>query len=166
MKKEWYLGNTKGNNSEPIYLSDFEWQCGWYWAGGYIGNKNLHCHFDGCFLDVPDIRGHSLGNFVTPWTPNRSADAKVVSNGCSIWEPLSFFLNNSQYSENEWWRIKDLFSQFYSLKKAAEVFQYGGHCSARGRTPAELNKEMANKLNAHIRDVIIPEIRKALDKKS
>ena len=39
----------------------------------------------------------------------------------------------------------DLFKQFYALKTAAEVFQYGGggHCISEGRNPAEINKEMA-----------------------
>jgi len=147
----WYLGQTK--NGERIYLNDFEWQCGWYWAGGYIGNKNLHCHFDGCFLDVPDYRGHPLGNF----TP------QMLSNGVAIWEPLSVFLDDAQYTENEWWRIKDLFRQFYAYKNAAECFQYGGHCTPHGRTESEINKSMADKINNHIENVIIPEIRKALN---
>ena len=167
-KKRWYLGNTKGSRSEPVYLEDFIWECGWYWSGGYVGNRNFHCHFDGCFLEVPDIRGHSLGNFITPWTklPDyiKKEDCTELRNGCSIWEPLSIFLDNAQYSENEWWRIKDLFKQFYTLKNAAEVFQYGGHCSSQGRNPTELNPEMAKSINKHIETVIIPEIRKALDK--
>ena len=145
------LGYTK-NESEPIYLTGFKWECGWYWSGGYIGNKNLHCHFDGCFLKVPDYRGHPLGNFNT----------KNISNGCSIWEDLSFFLNQPRYQAKQWWRIKDLYKQFYALKAAAEVFQYGGHCSSHERSKKEINPDMAEKINDHIQDVIIPEIVKAL----
>jgi hypothetical protein len=171
MKKRWYLGRTKGNHSEAIYLEDFSWDCGWYWGGGYIGNRNMHCHFDGCFLDIPDIRGHSLGGqFVTPWTPEsqylKKADMVVINNGCSVWEPLSFFLDEAQYSEREWWRIKDLFKQFYALRAAAECFQYGGHCTSEARNPLEINKEMQDKINAHIGNVIIPEIRKVLNKEA
>ena len=43
-KTKWYLGKTKGINPEPVYLEDFEWHCGWYWGGGYIGNNNFHAH--------------------------------------------------------------------------------------------------------------------------
>jgi hypothetical protein len=161
---KWFLGNTKGSRPEPVYLEDFSWECDWYWGGGYISNINFHTHFDSCFLDVPDIRGHCLGNFVTPWSANRSAKSIVVNNGCSIWEDLSTFLDNPQYTSQQWWRIKDLFKQFYTLKEAAGVFQYGGHCTSNGRNPLELNKEMANKINKHIETVIIPEIRKALNK--
>lgn len=170
-KKKWYLGQLKttGERYRRVYLEDFEWSCGWYWGGGYVVTGDMHTHFDGCFLDVPDIRGHSLGSqFVTPWTPEsqylKKKDMVVIDNGCSIWEHLSTFLNDAQYNEREWWRIKDLFKQFYTLRSAAECFQYGGHCSSQGRNSAELNKEMADKINAQIRDVIIPEIRKMLDK--
>lgn len=164
---KWYLGRTKGSNPEPVLLTDFTWDCDWYWGGGYIGNSKFHTHFDSAFLEVPDIRGHVLGNFITPWTklPEyiKREDCQVLSNVCSVWEPLSFFLDYAQYSKTEWWRIKDLFKQFYRLRDAAECFQYGGHCSGDGRNPAELNKEMAKQINNHIGAVIIPEIRKALN---
>lgn len=155
-----YLGETKPGHGrrEPIYLYDFEWSCGWYWSGGYLGNRNLHCHFDGCFLETPDIRGHALGNFVTPW--NKREGAVELSNGCAIWEDISTFLDEPMFDKETWWRVKDLFKQFYRLRDAAEVFQYGGHCTSKGRTEKEINPEMARQINLHIQNVIIPEIRK------
>lgn len=147
-----YLGRTKNCHSDDVYLNGFSWECGWYWGGGYVGNKNFHTHFDSCFLKVPDYRGHSLGNF----TPQN------LSNGCAVWEDLSKFLDDAQFTDKEWWRIKDLYKQFYSLRAAAETFQYGGNCTSEGRNPDEINKDMANKINEHIEQVIIPEIKKAL----
>lgn len=159
------LGYTKRaqyGRREPVYLEGFKWDCGWYWGGGYIGNKNFHAHFDGAFLDVPDIRGHVLGNFITPWQP-KTENSVVVSNGCSIWENITTFLDDvPPHISNRFWRIKDLYKQFYKLREAAEVFQHGGHCTSEGRNPAELNKEMAKMINDHIYAVIIPEIIKAL----
>jgi len=158
-----YLGDTKGHYKERVYLNGFTWDCGWYWGGGYISTRTMHTHFDGYFLDPIDERGHSLGTFVSPGNEkSKDKDYKVVSNGYSVWEDLSFFLDNPQFTENEWWRIKDLYKQFYSLQKAAETFQYGGHCISKGRSEKEINKEMAEKINDHIQAVIIPEIRKAL----
>lgn len=162
MKFKQFLGNIKGT-LESIYLEGFEWACGWYWSGGYVGNKNLHCHFDGCFLDVPDRRGHPLGNFVTPWD---NKGGIVIQNGCSVWEDITTFLDNvPEHIEKNWWRIKDLYKQFYRLKDAAEVFQYGGNCISQGRTEAEINKEMADAINKHIETVIIPEIVKYVTNK-
>ena len=165
-----YLGATKKElygEARPIFLEGFSWDCGWYWGGGYIGNRDLHCHFDDCFLEMPDPRGHPLGNFVTPWNvPNKwqeNAPKVVLSNGCSIWEGLETFLDNSPaHLRRNWWRIKDLYKQFYRLRGAAEVFRHGGHCTSAGRNALEINKEMEDKINDHIQAVIIPEIIKAL----
>jgi len=165
-EQKWYLGTIKGTK-QRVYLYDFEWECEWYWAGGYIGNKSFHAHFDGCFLDVPDSRGHPLGNFFDPWTKPtdylKEEDIVRLDNGAAVWSDLGTFLDNPQYNPKQWWRIKDLFKQFYALKKAAEVFQYGGHCTSNGRTEAELDKDMAAKINKHIETVIIPLIRQVLN---
>ena len=40
---------------DKIYLDKHEWDCGWYWGFGYIGNKDLHCHFNDTFLKSTDI---------------------------------------------------------------------------------------------------------------
>jgi hypothetical protein len=154
-KKAYLLGIVNG---EKEYLIEPSWDCGWYWGGGYLSSRSMHTHFNSCFLDIPDIRGHSLGNFVTPW--DRKKDAVVISNGCSVWEDITTFLDDvpGYLTGKNWWRIKDLYKQFYRLRDAAEVFQYGGHCTSDGRTEAEINHEMAARINGHIELVIIPEI--------
>lgn len=160
------LGYTKKQYSgtrEPVYLEGFSWDCGWYWGGGYIGNRNFHAHFDGAFLNTPDIRGHVLGNFITPWSNKPQSDYVVLSNGAAVWENINVFLDNvPKHISYNWWRIKDLYKQFYSLKSAAETFRHGGHCTSAGRNEEEINKEMEDKINAHIGNVIIPEICKVL----
>ena len=162
------LGYTKRaqyGDSRPVYLEGFKWDCGWYWGGGYIGNKDFHAHFDDAFLDVPDIRGHVLGNFVTPWTRPRPRpeNSIVVDNGCSIWEPIETFLDKPPaHISRDWWRVKDLYKQFYRLKAAAEVFHLGGHCTSEGRTAMEIDPVMGHRINLHIGTVIIPEICKVL----
>ena len=165
MEKKVLLGYTKRKfygSREPVYLYDFKWDCDWYWAGGYIGNKNFHTHFNSCFLNTINPRGHSLGKFITPWSKSpKCGDYFVIKNGASIWEPITTFLDDvPQYIQDKWWRIKDLFVQFYKLKEAAEVFQFGGHCTAEGRTDDEYDLEMAKKINKHIEKVVIREIRK------
>lgn len=170
-ERNWFLGCLKGTGTR-VYLADFKWECDWFWSGGCKGSKDFKAHFDGAFLKVPDIRGHCLNSknacFITPWqkTPEyyEPEKVKVLTNGAAVREDLDFFLDSAQYGSVEWWRIKDLFKQFYTLRDAAEVFQYGGHCSTRGRTKEELNKEMADSINKHIETVIIPLIRRALDK--
>ena len=163
-----YLGKTKGSNPERIYLRGFSWDCNWYWGGGYLGNRNMHTHFDGCFLNSPDSRGHSLGSFYDPWTrlPEylKEEDVKRMENGAAVWENLDFFLDDAQFTPNQWWRIKDLYKQFYALKETANVFHSGGHCTSEGRNKKEINKRKEGSINKHIEEVIIPEIIKAVKK--
>ena len=169
MKKQWYLGKTKAKLNgkvEKVYLEDFSWDCGWYWAGGYIETKSMHTHFDSCFLNVPDRRGHPLGNFITLWD-EKDENAVVLDNGAAIWENINTFLDDvPEHIKANWWRIKDLFVQFYALQKAAEVFQYGGHCTSKNRAKDEIDKKMANKINAHIKNVIVREIRKIMNQEN
>lgn len=126
-EQRWYLGRTKLEQygaEQPIYLTDFSWDCGWYWSGGYLGNRDCLFHFDNAFLETPDIRGHALGDFITPWQVKREHSV-VLSHGCSVWEDISLFLDNVPvHIAKDWWRIKDLFKQFYTLQKAAAVFRY------------------------------------------
>jgi hypothetical protein len=149
-----YLGRTRSKPTLAVYLNGFDWACGWYWGGGGVATADIWAHFDGCFLNPIDERGHPLGNFVSPW--------KNLKNGCSVWEDLGTFLNFPQFTPKEWWRIKDLYKQFYIYQKAAEAFQHGGNCNSDNRNPAEINPIYAEAINRHIEMVIIPEIKKAL----
>ena len=138
-RKCWLLGRRK-EDGQKIWLEDFSWDCGWYWAGGYLEvfTKNgrdirEHFHFDNTFLK-----------------------------GAKATETIKNYFKETTLTEEEWWRLLDLFKQFYTIKECAEVFQYGGHYTSKGRTKQEINKRLAKALNKHLEKVIIPEIRKLL----
>ena len=153
-----YLGRTK-DFDKKVFLSGFSWECGWYWGGGNISSKDFSAHFKDCFLDTVDVRGHALGNFVSPWDNNSSADSVIIRNGASVWEDINVFLNDAQF-ENEWWYIKDLYRQFYAYRNAAEVYSRGGGVT---EVPDFLkNPKLGEKINDSIENVLIPEIIKTL----
>lgn len=117
-------GATEYLDGEAMYLEKHEWQCGWYWALGYIGNARTHCHFDGQFLKGNPLEANEV--FITT----------NITNG-------------------EWWVIRDLFVQAYALRKAAEVYQYGGHqAPKKGLTDVIRNPDMAKTLNADLERVL------------
>lgn len=33
-------------DGQSIRLNKHQWDCGWYWGFGYIGNRDCHFHFD------------------------------------------------------------------------------------------------------------------------
>ena len=164
-RNKQYLGHTKPGHGrkERFYLEDFEWACGWYWSGGFISSEHSMFRFDGAFLETPDQRGHPLGNFVTPWQKSDYPNTVIIENGCSIWEPITTFLDDvPEHLTDNWWRIKDLYRQFYRLRDAAEVFRHGGNCTPQRRRPQEIKPIMADSINSHIEHVIIPAIREVV----
>lgn len=79
---------------------------------------------------------------------------------------FDYFLNGAHYrpsnhfsdckiSERNWWVIRDLFIQAYALKKAAEVYRYGGYQTiVPGITDLIQDEHMAAKLNADLKIVL------------
>ena len=137
MSKKWYIGTS---DSGREYLSDFSWDCGWYWSGGYLGNRNLHHHFKG----LNEGRNQNM------------------------FDAFKRYFKTSVFDDNEsaLWRLCDLMKQFYSYRDAAECFLHGGHYTSEGRTDAELQPMAATVINSHIEDVIIPEVRKLMNEVS
>lgn len=123
-----YLGRMRAGADnwlagEAVYLTKHQWDCGWYFGFGYIGNNHTHTHFDSTFLQ----------------------DHKYAS---EIFE-------STNITDEEWWVIRDLFVQAYALRKAAEVYQYGGHQTSRpGLTDVLKSGERATQLNEDLQKVL------------
>ena len=67
----------------------------------------------------------------------------------------SIFDKGSPITQNQWWIIRDLFTQAYALKKAAEVYQHGGHQTTKpGMTDCIKNLEMAARINKDLEIVL------------
>lgn len=112
------------SRGEKLWIERHKWDCGWYWGFGYIGNANLHTHFDGTFLRG----GAALASDIFDSTP---------------------------ITDREWWVIRDLMVQAYALKKAAEVYRYGGHQTSRtGVTDIIRDADMVTRLNADLKYVL------------
>lgn len=61
----------------------------------------------------------------------------------------------TKLTDVQWWVIRDLFMQAYALKRAAEVYRYGGHqTSAPGITDILKNPEKTAQLNADLEIVL------------
>jgi len=128
------IGRTGVTQSSIEYLTDFKWDCDWYWSGGYLGNANLHHHFKG------------------------------LNNGKNqnLRDAFNEYYTYTKLTDSQIWRLCDLMQQFYAHHKSAECFQYGGHYTSENRNENELNLDFAKSINNHIEDTIIPEVRKLL----
>lgn len=128
------LGRLKSDagtfaDGELVYLSKHGWDCNWYWGFGYLGNSRSHFHFDS-LLSISDGKG-------------------------SIKCLASELFSETNISDADWWVIRDLFVQAYALKKAAEVYQYGGQQTSRSNlTDIIKNKDRAKEINADLEVVL------------
>ena len=80
----------------------------------------------------------------------------------------NIFDKGTPITQDQWWIIRDLFTQAYALQKAAEVYQYGGHQTLNpGITDCIKNLEMAALINKDLEivlnkvwDFIVNEVRR------
>jgi len=61
----------------------------------------------------------------------------------------------TKLTQNQWWIIRDLFIQAYALKKAAEVYHYGGHqTTVDGLTDIIKSPSMELQLNSDLEKLL------------
>ena len=114
-------------DSENMYLEKHNWDCGWYWGFGYIGNKNCHSHFKSLLYNLNGVQ----------------------------WPLASDLFETTKFTDSDWWIVRDLFVQAYALKKAAEIYRYGGHQTTKSElTNCIESKEKASVLNADLKIVL------------
>jgi hypothetical protein len=109
---------------EQIYLKKHNWDCGWYWGFGYIGNKHLHCHAS---VFTHELIWHNVNEVFNK----------------------SIFKSNDDF-----WIFKDLLKQAYTLQQCAEIYQYGGHCITHKKTKVINNKTKAKTINRDLEKVL------------
>jgi hypothetical protein len=119
-----YLGTM--HDGEAIYLRRHTWDCGWYWAFGYVGNRNLHFHFEALYTGV---NGRKYG--------------------------VEEIFKKTKIEQSQWWVLRDLFIQAYALKRAAEVYRNGGHqTNIDGVTDILRSPKKAKMLNKDLEKVL------------
>lgn len=128
------LGRLKTDAGTPadgewVYLDKHSWDCGWYWAFGYLGNRHCHFHFDS-LLYIKNGKG-------------------------GVKYEASALFSETAITDREWWVIRDLFVQAYALKKAAAVYRRGGgQTSMRGVTDLVCSKDLEDRLNKDLEQVL------------
>lgn len=92
-----FLGKALGGDRD-IWLHAPEWDCGWYWSFGYLGNKNFHYH----------LSGYQKGRNI------------------NIHDALKGDYDLNPKIEDNLWVFCELSLTIYALKNAAEVLGRGG----------------------------------------
>lgn len=142
-KKYFLLGIDK--NGIKYYLQETQWDCGWYWGGGYIetfsNNRcpnlskdiNSHNHFDNMFFNKP-VNGYDAF--------------------------YAFFVNTPLLNK-EVWTLCELMKSFYTAREYSDMIYRGG----ANYTTNSLKDTIKNDTEYdRINKTVIPAINEAIEK--
>ena len=127
MADKIYLGKG-GEYGENLWLEKHKFDCGWYWAFGYIGNKNLHMHIN-ALIDHP-----------TGYNPD--------------WTNVSEQFESTWLTQAQWWIVRDLFISAYALKECAAVYRHGGYQTDKAAPYRVINAERAEQINSDLEKLL------------
>ena len=122
MADKIFLGRM--TDGERVSLERHKWDCGWYWAFGYIGNRNLHMHIS-ALIKHPEA-----------YNPD--------------WTDVSAQFSETWLTQTQWWILRDLFLSAYALKEAAGAYRYGGHQSDSAAHWRVISETRATEINADL----------------
>lgn len=129
MDKEEYEGYTSGKkfllgidkDGTKHWLLEPSWDCGWYWGFGYIETKDSHMHADDFYPTFFDVNKDN--------------------------NPI---LETRTFTQEEGYKLAELFQEFYTLKKSAEMWGRGGCHITTGFIPKKAG------LVQEINEILIP----------
>lgn len=150
-KNVYLLGADK--DGILYWLEAPSWDCGWYWGFGYVetyrnnrepskaNDIDSHQHIKSTFLGKKEyydnnVKGWKLGEYI-----HNIYD-------CPILEQTTF-------DEKTGWVLSELFEEFYTLQKTAELFHTGGAHVTTSPLKDILTKPDYEK---HINEVLLPAI--------
>jgi hypothetical protein len=86
-----------------VYITDPEWVCDWYWAIGYLGNRNEHYH---------------LKDYQNTWTER--------GRNLCMYDALKKDYTLEPNIYNNLWTFCELYLSAYTLTEAAGLYNRGG----------------------------------------
>ena len=120
------IGHHKQNG--PTFLEKHSFDCGWYWAFGYLGNRDCHWHIKS-IINQPEEY-------------------------CPTWTNIDHHFSSTWLTQSQWWVLRDLFISAYALKKAAEVYKHGGHQTTMAQNLRIISKQMSDQINADLEKLL------------
>ena len=148
-KKVYLLG--KDLDGTMYWLEAPSWDCDWYWGFGYVETYTNNS----CPNKARDIESHChiYYRFM----------GKVGENGEYIYNIFNAPLlkGGTTFTEEEGWELTELFSQFYTLSKAADLFYAEkGHVAP---TTVKHDSKECKRMYDYINKTMMPAIFKRID---
>lgn len=126
-----------GEHALYEYLAAPEWACEWYWAFGYLQNKDIHHHID--TLDHTRNMKDALRAYY--------GDSLTITD------------------EDDLWTFCELMRSFYVLKETAEVLGRGGtHFASNPVSSVIKNEAEARRINHEVMPAVFDALEVLLSK--
>lgn len=123
------------------YVKAPSWDCGWYWGFGYIRT----------------------------FTNNRAPEMSRDIDSHYHWEsfkdyPQPNHLIETPFTQNEWWKLRELAKTIYTLRETAEVLGRGGsHITTNPLRELLIDETMVKHINEELIPKLWEEMRKILE---
>lgn len=147
-KKVYLLG--KDLDGTMYWLEAPSWDCNWYWGFGYVETYTNNS----CPDKAHDIKSHQHidSSFIGKVGVNKDYIYNIFDT------PL--LKGGTTFTEEEGWEISELFSQFYTLSKAADLFySEKGHVAS---TTVKHDSDECKRMYDYINQTMMPAIFKRI----
>ena len=138
--KKYLMG--KNQNGEKVWLETPSWDCDWYWGFGYLSTKTGHTHANGL-----------TGKFEY-WDAEKRCHRLTSEYMHNIYDSPK--LVETTFTENEGWKLSELFKEFYLLKDMAEYTHRNPASCNLTTSPVTQNPEKMAVWQKEINEVMIP----------
>lgn len=152
--KNVYLLGTDEDGIK-YWLEAASWDCEWYWGFGYVETYNLggkrkpssctdiqsHQHIDSSFMGKHEFYNHETHKFEQSEYIHNIFDSPKLA--------------QTTFTENEGWKLSELFNTFYKLKEFAALYHSGGSGTSTNPLQSILKNEAQEN---HINKVLLPKV--------
>lgn len=147
-KKLFLLG--KNLDGTYYWLAEPSWDCGWYWGFGYIQSFTNNTHPD----LARDMKSHEH---------IEAYMGEVGENGERIYNISDFpHLNGGKtFNKKKSWELSELFTQFYTLRKSADLFYLKSSYIAS--TSVKHDESECDRMYNYINQIMMPAIFKRIE---
>ena len=145
---KYFLLGVKKEDGRKIWLKEII-RTSTGWIGGVITT---------CYDDNPEFGIDKMIKFDAIIPEEDFYDRINDSLNCTHVEIGKKYLKETTLSEEEWRQLIELIRQFYLLSGASEIFQTSKNFIILDKE--ETSKEIAQKIDKEIQEIIIPEIEK------
>ena len=140
-KDAYLLGEDE--YGKKYYLRAAQWDCGWYWGGGYVTTYTNNSNPE----RSRDIASHSHFDYM------------FLSGKVNGYDKFTSFFVKTPFTDKEIWKIIELMQSFYIARRYSDMLATGGaHYTSNPANETIKNETEYNRINQKVIPAIMREL--------